>query len=394
MQAWKKILVAALLGFSSSACGRNVGNNGRKSVLLSTRGGSMNSYPVVAPGLGEKVDQYGSEVKTEAWAGTETAAPVQTTVQSSEPSQIGAEKGSKEYKAAVIKTVLVVLAAIAFGAGTWAVKGRQASLEFFAGYLVEQSLSVDNLFVFIMLFDYFKVPMQFQSRVLTWGIIGAMSMRLVMIVLGVAAIQKFRSVTLLFAGILIFSGYKMINESEEEEDLEDNVIMKLSNKMVKSTTQYDGEKFFTKIDGVKYATPLLMCLICIELSDFVFAVDSIPAVIGVTKDPFIVYSSNLFAIAALRSLYTLVAKAVDDLPYLKPAVALVLGFVGCKMAAEYFHYEVGIGISLGVVGILLGGGIVASVIAKNKAAEKEHQQQEALVAQPIPTAMQYQQQQQ
>ncbi|CAM9554636.1 unnamed protein product, partial [Heterosigma akashiwo] len=166
---------------------------------------------------------------------------------------------------------LVVLAAIAFGAGTWAVKGRQASLEFFAGYLVEQSLSVDNLFVFIMLFDYFKVPMQFQSRVLTWGIIGAMSMRLVMIVLGVAAIQKFRSVTLLFAGILIFSGYKMINESEEEEDLEDNVIMKLSNKMVKSTTQYDGEKFFTKIDGVKYATPLLMCLICIELSDFVFA---------------------------------------------------------------------------------------------------------------------------
>mmetsp|Transcript_17782 Transcript_17782/g.23450 ORF Transcript_17782/g.23450 Transcript_17782/m.23450 type:complete len:391 (-) Transcript_17782:624-1796(-) len=330
----------------------------------------------VSGGAEVAVSPPGSETPVAPLEASEAEAPISATAMETHavvegvPEEHAMEKGSREYKVAVIKTVLVVLAAGVFGAGTWVVKGRQSSLEFFAGYLVEQSLSVDNLFVFIMLFDYFQVPLQFQSRVLTWGIIGAMSMRLVMIVLGVAAIQKFRSIILLFAGILIVSGWKMIQEGEEEEDLENNAIMKISNKMVKSTSKYDGEKFFTEIDGTKYATPLLMCLICIELSDFVFAVDSIPAVIGVSKDPFIVYSSNLFAIAALRSLYTLVAKAVTDLPYLKPAVALVLAFVGFKMIAEYFHYEVGIGISLGVVATLLAGGTIASIVSNKKGDQK------------------------
>jgi len=267
---------------------------------------------------------------------------------------------------AVLKTCIAVASAAVFGAGTWVVKGQKAGMEFYAGYLVEQSLSVDNLFVFLMLFDYFKVPLAYQNRCLTWGIIGAMSMRLVMILLGVAAIQKFRVVILLFAGILLASSWKLFFEEEGDEDLSDNVILKISNKMFKSVDHYDGEKFFTKVNGVRHATPLLMCLVCIELSDFVFAVDSIPAVIGVTKDPFIVYSSNMFAIMALRSLYVLVAQAVTDLPYLRPAVALVLAFVGAKMIAEFFHYELSTAISLAVVAAVLGGGIALSVV-HNKA---------------------------
>ncbi|KAG5188512.1 integral membrane protein TerC family-domain-containing protein [Tribonema minus] len=252
--------------------------------------------------------------------------------------------------------------AVAFGLGTMAVKGRQSGLEFFAGYLVEQSLSVDNLFVFIMLFEYFKVPAAYQGRVLTWGIIGAVSMRAVMIVVGVAAIQRFRGVILAFAAILLASSVKLLTEKEDEDgDLSNNIVLRISKFFVRSTDKYEGEKFFTVVDGKKMATPLLLCLVCIELSDFVFAVDSIPAVLGVSKDTFIVYSSNVFAILALRSLYTLVSHAITDLPYLKPSVALVLGFVGLKMCAEYFHYEIGIGVSLSVVAVLLSGGVGASI---------------------------------
>ncbi|CAM9325924.1 unnamed protein product [Discosporangium mesarthrocarpum] len=242
------------------------------------------------------------------------------------------------------------------------VKGKQSGMEFFTGYLVEQSLSVDNLFVFIMLFEYFKVPQEFQSRVLTWGIIGAISMRAVMIVVGVAVLERFRWVTLLFAGILVVSSAKLLMDHDDEEgEMENNGMVKVSKWLVNSTDKYDGEKFFTIVDGVKRATPLLLCLVCIELSDFVFAVDSIPAVLGISKDSFIVYTSNVFAILALRSLYTLVSHAITDLPYLKPAVALVLGFVGGKMAAEFFHYEVSTGLSLSVVFIILAGGSIASV---------------------------------
>lgn len=280
------------------------------------------------------------------------------------------------YRKAVLRTCIVVLSAIAFGLGTMVVKGRQSGLEFFAGYLVEQSLSVDNLFVFIMLFDYFKVPTEYQARVLNWGIIGAISMRAVMIVVGVAAIQRFRTVILVFAGILLVSSVKLLTEKEDEDgDLSDNLILKVSKSFVRSTDQYDGENFFTRIDGKKLATPLLLCLICIEVSDFVFAVDSIPAVLGVSKDSFIVYTSNVFAILALRSLYTLVSHAITDLPYLKPSVALVLGFVGLKMCLEYFHYEIGIGISLTVVATLLGAGIAASVWENGRRASGKAQQQ-------------------
>lgn len=353
----KGLILSMLLTFVSLASSRHSGTT------------KDNKIPILARGRWNKglsVEAVSRRFYSRGGAIGQQDVPVTEFVPTIESVSPASTMTDKEYKSAVIKTILVVAAAGAFGIGTWVVKGRKSALEFFAGYLVEQSLSVDNLFVFIMLFDYFQVPLGFQSRVLTWGIIGAMSMRLVMILVGVAAIKRFHSVIIIFAGILIASAWKLLQESEEKEDLEHNIVMKIANMMVRSTTKYDGEKFFTMIDGVRYATPLLMCLICIELSDFVFAVDSIPAVIGVSHDPFIVYTSNLFAIAALRSLYTLVAKAISDLPYLKPAVALVLGFVGLKMIAEYFHYEVPIGASLSVIGVLLCAGTIASIVSVNR----------------------------
>jgi len=184
-------------------------------------------------------------------------------------------------------------------------------------------------------------------------------------------VQKFRVMILAFAGILIASAVKLLAGEDDAADLTDNWVMNLANKVLRSTTNYDGDRFFTFENGVKVATPLLMCLVCIELTDFVFAVDSIPAVLGVSKDPFIVYTSNIFAILGLRSLYTLVSRAVMDLPLLRPSVALVLGFVGLKMIAEFFHYEVSTGVSLGVVSLLLGGGVGLSLLQQRRLAPPE-----------------------
>lgn len=286
----------------------------------------------------------------------------------------------KEYKAALVKTALTVAAACLFGVFLTLTRGKTTGYEFFTSYLVEQSLSIDNLFVFIMLFDYFKVPNELQSRVLTWGIIGAVGLRGIMIFAGVAALQRYKSVMLFFAAILLASSFKLLTESSHEggEDLNDNMIMKFTSFLFPNTSkEFHGEKFFVKKEGRRFATPLLMCLVCVELSDFVFAVDSIPAVLGVTQDPMVVYASNIFAIMALRSLYTVVAKAVSEWDYLKPAVALVLGFVGTKMILEYFHYHVGTGLSLGVICTLLGGGVALSIWDKRMKEQKRAEITEA-----------------
>jgi tellurite resistance protein TerC len=289
--------------------------------------------------------------------------------------------GSATVRAAMVQTVGYVCAACVFGLGLAWHRGRQAGFEFAAGYLVEQSLSVDNLFVFLMLFDYFKVPMEFQGRVLTWGIIGAVTMRGFMIVVGVAAVQRFRWIILVFAAILLLSSVKLLLDDDSPEDLSSNTVMRLSKWAVGAVDEYDGDRFFTTIGvesgdtarvGKRVATPLLLCLVCIELSDFVFAVDSIPAVIGVTTDLFIVYSSNIFAILGLRSLYVLVAKAVNDMPYLRPAVALVLLFISVKMILEFAHYDISTGVSLLVVLFLLTGGVVTSLVAKRRKDAKTH----------------------
>jgi TerC family integral membrane protein len=289
----------------------------------------------------------------------------------------GTSNVDTQYKRALVKTAFTVCGAVAFGISLMATRGVTSGYEFFAGYLIEQSLSIDNLFVFIMLFEYFNIPNDLQNRVLTWGITGAIVLRGLMIGVGVAALQKFKSVILIFAVILMGSSINLLLEKETDEggQHEENLVMKFTRSLFPNTSsELHGEKFFIVENGKRIATPLFLCLIAVELSDFVFAVDSIPAVLGVSKDPLIVYASNIFAILALRSLYTVVAKAVSSFKYLKPAVALVLGFVGSKMVAEYFHIEIGTGVSLAVICSLLGTGIIASII------ESERKQRENFVA--------------
>jgi TerC family integral membrane protein len=269
------------------------------------------------------------------------------------------QKQENEVKA----VAAIVGAACAFGAFVGATQGADKASEYFAGYLLEQSLSVDNLFVFVLVFDYFKVPLARQNRVLNYGIWGAVVMRAIMIGAGVEIIEHFEPILLVFAGILIFSSYKLLAEGDEEEDedMSENAIVKFCSSLIPVSKDYDGDNFWTLVDGAKMATPLLLVLAVIELSDVVFAVDSIPAVFGVTKDPFIVYTSNMFAILSLRQLFGLVSKAVGELEYLQTAVALVLGFIGVKMVAEFGGFHVPTDASLAVVASMLGGGVAASV---------------------------------
>mmetsp|Transcript_8940 Transcript_8940/g.15526 ORF Transcript_8940/g.15526 Transcript_8940/m.15526 type:complete len:377 (-) Transcript_8940:156-1286(-) len=273
------------------------------------------------------------------------------------------------YQDAIKRTLLWVGLAVAFGAGLAVAVSPTTAEEFFAGYLVEQSLSVDNLFVFLLLFDYFQVPLRSQDRVLNWGIYGAIVMRALMIGIGAAALERFHAILLVFAGILVYSSVKTLipeGEDDEEEDLNDNTIVKFSRNLFDSTDQFDGSNFFTMVDGVKMATPLFICMIALEISDVVFAVDSIPAVFGVTSNPLVVFTSNMFAIMGLRSLYTILSKAASDLKYLEPAVGIVLGFIGSKMIAEYFGYEIATEYALAVVAFFLSGGVGLSVYEKRQ----------------------------
>jgi len=267
------------------------------------------------------------------------------------------------YQQAISRTLLWVGLAVAFGVGLGFGFGQEVSEEFFAGYLVEQSLSVDNLFVFLLLFEYFKVPLSSQDRVLNWGIYGAIVMRAGMIGIGAVALERFHAILLVFAGILVYSSVQTLipEDEDEEEDMSENTIVKFSRNLFDSTDEFDGSNFFTMVDGVKTATPLFICMIALEISDVVFAVDSIPAVFGVTENPLVVFSSNMFAIMGLRSLYTILSKAASDLEYLEPAVGIVLGFIGVKMIAEYFGTVIPTEYALAVVATLLSGGIGLSV---------------------------------
>lgn len=270
------------------------------------------------------------------------------------------------YKTAIRRTLYWVAASIGYGFLLIFVAGPETSGEFYAGYLLEQSLSIDNLLVFLLLFEYFKVPMEYQNRVLNWGIIGSIVMRATMIGAGAVALKEIREVLLVFAAVLLFSSFKVIvgEEDDDEEDLSDNAIVKFANNLFSSTDQFDGDRFFTEVDGIRMATPMLLCMIAVEISDVVFAVDSIPAIFGVTEDPLVVFSSNMFAIMGLRSLYIILSKAASELKYLEKAVAVVLGFIGGKLIAEYFGVSISTELSLGVVVSMLGGGVAASILDK------------------------------
>lgn len=266
--------------------------------------------------------------------------------------------------------VFWVASAVAFGAGVWYVEGVEKAQEYFAGYLLEQSLSIDNLFVFILVFNYFKTPVAAQPKVLTWGIATAAVLRLVLIVLGTELIQQFEPLLVVFAVILLFSSYKLIfGDNDQDEDLSDNAVVKFCRKLLPVSDHYDGNNFFTMREGVRVATPLLLALAVIEFSDVLFAVDSIPAVFGVTLDPFIVYSSNMFAIFSLRSLYSFVSTVMSEMRYLDKSVSVVLGFIGVKLLLEYADVRIPTDLSLLVVGLVLGGGVAASLLLPEPADE-------------------------
>ncbi len=211
-------------------------------------------------------------------------------------------------------------------------EGMQPALEYYTGYLIELSLSVDNLFVFILIFQYFAVPAEAQPKVLKWGILGAIVMRLVMIALGALLLERFHWIIYVFGGILIFTGIRMLVQREEHIEPERNPVVRLARRLLPFTAAYNDTSFFCRnIQGKVLATPLLLVLIVVEWSDLVFAIDSIPAIFAITRDPFLVYSSNVFAILGLRALFFVIAGMMDKFVYLKPGVAIILMFVGVKM---------------------------------------------------------------
>jgi tellurite resistance protein TerC len=251
--------------------------------------------------------------------------------------------------------------ALAFAGVLYFWKGPEQALLFATGYLIEQSLSADNIFVIVMIFGYFSVPEKYQHRVLFWGILGALIMRGAFIGMGAILIQKLSWMLYIFGAFLVFTGIKMATRQDEEFDAEKNVVMRTARRYLKLTNEYDGQKFFTKKNGVSFATPLLLVLLLVEFTDLVFAVDSIPAIFAVTTDPFLVYTSNVFAILGLRSMYFLLSGVVHKFVYLKYGLSAILTFVGGKMLiVDWYH--VPILISLGVIIVTLMASIVASLM--------------------------------
>ena len=242
-----------------------------------------------------------------------------------------------------------VALAVLFGVGLAFFAGGQSSGEFFAGYLTEYSLSVDNLFVFVIIMASFQVPSEHQHKVLLFGIVLALVLRGAFIAVGAALIEAFVGVFFLFGAFLIYTAIQLARHRDEEPEVGNNPLLKLMEKVLPTTREYDGAKVVTRVDGKRVATPLLFTLISIETTDILFAVDSIPAIFGITKDPFIVLTSNVFAILGLRSLYFVLAGAMERLHLLRYGLGAILGFVGVKMLIEYFHIEIPIWLSLLVI---------------------------------------------
>ena len=222
--------------------------------------------------------------------------------------------------------------ALLFGLFVLWQEGSQHALEYYTGYLIELSLSVDNLFVFLLIFSFFGVRAEAQPKVLKWGILGAIIMRLIMIVLGALLLQRFNWIVYVFGGLLVLTGIRMFTQKDTAVDLERNPVARLARRVLPFSHTYDGTKFFTRtIQGRRLATPLLLVLLVVEWSDLIFAIDSIPAIFAVTRDPFLIYSSNVFAILGLRALFFVLAGMLDRFVYLKTGVAFILVFVGLKM---------------------------------------------------------------
>jgi len=269
---------------------------------------------------------------------------------------------SVSYKeAALWSTVWISLAAV-FAGFIFFHFGKTRGLEFVTGYLIELSLSIDNLFVFILLFAYFKVPDKFQHRVLFWGVLCALLMRISMILIGAELIETFHWINYLFGAFLVYTGLKMLREGETEIEPSSNPIVKLVTRYVPIVHRYEEEKFFTVVDGRRTGTLLLLVLVIVEITDLLFAVDSIPAIFAVTNDRFILYTSNVFAILGLRSLFFLLAQVIQKFEYLRVGLAVVLAFIGVKMLLGELGIDVPIGLALAGVVSILTSSVLASMI--------------------------------
>lgn len=256
-----------------------------------------------------------------------------------------------------------IVLAMVFAAGMFVFMGEAEGLQFLTGYLIEKSLSVDNIFVFVLIFTHFAVPPQYQYRVLFWGILGALVLRASLILLGAAVIDAFHWVIYLFGAFLIFTGFKMLVTVGQEPDVDNNRIVGFMRRRFRVTQAFSGHRFFVMVDGVRYMTPLFLVLILIELTDVVFALDSIPAIFAITTDPFIVYTSNVFAILGLRALYFALAGIIHRFHYLKYGLSLVLVIVGVKMVlnAWFGTKVIPTEVALLVTGVLIGGSILFSM---------------------------------
>lgn len=271
------------------------------------------------------------------------------------------EDQEESIKKALIWTGVWIALALTFGIGVYYYMGPQTALDYYTGYLIEKSLSVDNIFVFLLVFSYFKVPPKFQHKVLFWGIFGALVMRFAFIFTGVALIERFHWIIYVFGGFLVFTGIKLAFEKDKEVHPERNPILKLVRRIIPTTKSYHGSKFFIRRMGKLIATPLFVVLVVIETTDLVFALDSIPAILAITRDEFIVYSSNAFAILGLRALYFAVSGIMRLFHYLHYGLALILIFVGVKMLmADFYHIPTPY--ALAFIGITLTASVVASII--------------------------------
>jgi tellurite resistance protein TerC len=288
--------------------------------------------------------------------------------------------GSRAHKVSVREaaawSIVWVSLALLFDFGLWIylsdTVGREIAtakaMEFLAGYVIEKSLSVDNVFVFLLIFGHFAVPAQYQRKVLLYGVLGAIVMRIMMILAGSWVVTQFSWVLYLFGIFLLVTGFRMLVAAEQEPDLEANPVLRLAKKLLPFSKDFHGEKFTTKENGKRLFTPLFLVLILIEISDVVFAVDSIPAIFAVTTDPFIVFTSNIFAIMGLRALYFLLADMADRFHLLKFGLAFVLMFVGIKMlVVKWVHVPTSV--SLLVIGGILGSSILASLFVSRKKAQ-------------------------
>jgi tellurite resistance protein TerC len=265
-------------------------------------------------------------------------------------------------RAAIQRSLIWVALSLIFNLLVWKSKGDEAGLDFLTGYVIEYSLSVDNIFVFVLIFAYFRVPPRSQHRVLVWGILGALVMRGVMIWLGVTLVERFHFVLYIFGAFLVLTGLRMLFDRDAKMDFEKNFFMRFCRKALPITREFHGRRFAVRVDGRLMFTPLLLVLILVDVMDLIFAVDSIPAVFAITTDQFIVYTSNICAIQGLRSLYFLLARMIDRFIYLKTGLAIILGFVGTKMILAD-HFPIPNWISLVIIVVILAITISISMAA-------------------------------